>query len=158
MQTHTAPPPTAVRLLQLWTGTMIAFGIAIAAIPWVRDDMFSWIARGDASYASGFSAEARDYLAFNQALIGALTAGLGVAAFWLARIPIAHGERWGWYAFGSSIGAWFAIDVMSSVALGFPRNVVFNIVLVVPLLPLLWTTRPDRSFTASAPARKRLGV
>ena len=137
-----SPSTIACRLLQLWTDVMLVFGIAIAAVPWVRDDLFSWIADGDTAYTDGFPVEAQDYLAFNQALVGALTAGLGLSAFWLARYPIARGEAWGWYAFTSSIGLWFVVDNVASAALGFPRNIVFNVVLVVPVLPLLWITRP----------------
>lgn len=131
-------------LLQAWSFTMIAFGIAIAAVPWVRIDVFSWIARGDIELTAGFSDDARDYLAFNQSLMGALTAGLGLAAFWFARVPIARSEAWGWNAVASSIGLWFVVDNVASVATGYPRNVVFNLVLVAPLLPLLWAARPRR--------------
>lgn len=130
--------------LQAWSLTMVAFGLAIAAVPWVRIDLFSWVARGDADLTAGFSDEARDYLAFNQSLMGALTAGLGVAALWLARLPIARREPWGWFAFASAIGGWFVIDNVASVATGYPRNVVLNVVLVAPLVPLLWSTRPGR--------------
>jgi hypothetical protein len=121
---------------------MVAFGVATATIPWVRDELFGWIAAGDTSYTSTFGETATDYLEFNQALLGALTAGLGLASFWFARIPIARHEPWGWYAFTSSIGLWFVIDNVASVAFGFPRNVVFNVVLVAPALPLVWVTRP----------------
>lgn len=131
-------------LLQTWSLTMLVFGIAIAAVPWVRIDLFSWIARGDTGLTAGFSDDARDYLAFNQSLMGALTAGLGLAAFWFARVPIARREAWGWHAFASSVGLWFVVDNVASVATGHPRNTVFNLVLVAPLLPLLWATRPRR--------------
>lgn len=149
---------TSSRLLQLWTDAMIAFGIAIATVPWVRNDVFSWIADGDTALTDPFGAPAREYLAFNQALLGALTAGLGLAAFWLARVPIARGEPWGWYAFVSSVGLWFAVDNIVSIALGFPRNVVFNVVLVAPALPLLWATRPTAGGVVSTPSHDRLTV
>lgn len=136
------PHPTAARLLQDWTLLMVAFGLAIVLVPWVRDDLFGWIASGDAAYVERFGDRAHDYLVFNQTILGALTAGLGVAALWFARIPIARGERWGWNAFVSSIGLWYVVDCVASVATGFERNVVFNTVLIVPLLPLLWLTRP----------------
>jgi hypothetical protein len=139
--------PDAVRstaLLQAWSLTMVAFGIAIAAVPWVRIDLFSWVARGETGLTVGFSDDARDYLAFNQSLMGALTAGLGLAAFWLARVPIARREAWGWHAFTSSIGLWFVIDNLASVATGYPRNVVLNVVLVAPAIPVLVATRPER--------------
>jgi hypothetical protein len=141
-QLHDALRSTA--LLQAWSLTMVTFGVAIAAVPWVRIDLFSWVARGETGLTAGFSDEARDYLAFNQSLMGALTAGLGLAAFWFARVPIARREGWGWHAFASSIGLWFVIDNVASVATGHPRNVVLNVVLVAPLLPLLWATRPGR--------------
>ena len=143
----TAHPHAGARdttLLQAWSLTMVAFGLAIAAVPWVRIDLFSWVARGDTELTASFPEEARDYLAFNQSLMGALTAGLGVAALWFARVPIARREPWGWAAFASAIGGWFVIDNVASIATGYPRNVVLNLVLVAPLVPLLWSARPGR--------------
>jgi hypothetical protein len=141
MEPSTDPNHRDTRLLQLWCETMIAFGLAIALIPWVRDDFFAWIATGDADHAVDWPQAARDYLTFNQALLGALTAGLGLAAFWFARIPIARGEAWGWTAFVTSLGLWFVVDNVASIVLGFPRNVLFNVVLVIPVVPLLWSAR-----------------
>jgi len=141
MEQHTHPTNGNTQLLQVWCEAMIAFGLAIALIPWVRDDFFAWIATGDADHARDWPQAARDYVTFNQALLGALTAGLGLAAFWLARVPIARGEAWAWTAFVTSVGLWFVVDNIASIALGFPRNVVFNVVLVAPAVPLLWTAR-----------------
>jgi hypothetical protein len=141
-RSHDAPRSTAP--LQAWSLAMVAFGLAIAAVPWVRIDLFSWVARGETDLTTGFSEEAREYLAFNQSLMGALTAGLGIAALWFARLPIARREPWGWYAFASAIGTWFVIDNVASVATGYPRNVALNLLLAAPLVPLLWSTRPGR--------------
>lgn len=123
---------------------MVAFGLAIAAVPWVRGDLFSWIGTGDAGHLDGFPEQARDYLAFNQAVLGAVTAGLGLGAFWLARVPVARGERWGWIAIVTTLGFWFLVDNTASLATGYPRNLAFNAVLVAPLVPLLWGSLPGR--------------
>lgn len=127
---------------------MVAFGLAIVTVPWVRETLFPWMAGGDAGLESGFDAGfgelERDYLTFNQTLMGALTAGLGLAVFWIAREALARGERWGWSAIATSVGLWFVVDSAASVATGFGRNAICNVVLVAPLLPLLWLTRPTR--------------
>lgn len=143
--TTTATTTTlADRALQGWALAMVAFGLATAAIPWVRGDLFSWIATGDTDLVDGFPPEARDYLAFNQALLGAVTAALGLAAFWLAREAVARQERWGWTALASTLGLWFVVDNIASLAMGYASNVVFNLVLTAPAVPLLWLTRPRR--------------
>lgn len=139
------PDPVVTRLLQLWAVAMVAFGLAIAAVPWVRETLFPWMARGDADFDAGFGAREQDYLTFNQTLIGALTAGLGLAVFWLAREPLARGERWGWTAIATSVGLWFTVDSAASIATGFGRNAISNVVLVAPLLPLMWLVRPGSS-------------
>lgn len=136
------PHPLPHRLLQIWTEVVVVFGVAIAVVPWIRDPFFSWIASGDGDYLDGFGADARDYITFNQCLLGALTAALGLAAFWLARIPMVRGERWGWNAFVSSVGLWFVIDSAASITTGYPRNAVFNLIIVAPVIPLVIATRP----------------
>ena len=136
--------PAADLGLQAWTLAMVAFGLATAAIAWVRNDLFSWIATGDADHLDGMPLDARDYLAFSHALLGAVTAALGLAAFWLARVPVARQERWGWTALVTTLALWFVVDNTASLVTGFPRNVVFNLVLTAPAFPLLWLTRPAR--------------
>jgi hypothetical protein len=121
---------------------MVAFGLAITTVRWVRTTVFPWMADGDTDLTAGLSGVEEDFLTFNQTLIGALTAGLGLAVFWLAREAVARGERWGWVAIATSVGLWFVVDSAASVATGFERNAVCNVVLVAPLLPLLWLTRP----------------
>jgi hypothetical protein len=138
MTEHTLPH----RLLQIWTEVVVAFGVAIAVVPWIRDPFFSWIASGDTDLLDGFNSDARDYITFSQCLLGALTAGLGLAAYWLARIPMVRGERWAWNAFVSSVGLWFVIDSTASVSTGYPRNAVFNLIIIAPAIPLLLATRP----------------
>jgi hypothetical protein len=137
MNTHLAS-----RLLQLWALTMVAFGLAIATVPWVRTTLFPWMADADTDLDAGLTGLQQDYLTFNQTLIGALTAGLGLAVFWLAREPLARGERWGWTAIATSVGLWFVVDSAASIATGFARNAVCNVVLVTPLALLLWLSRP----------------
>lgn len=156
MEPNSHPTPTIPhRLLQDWALAMVVFGLAIVLVPWVRDDLFGWIAVGDTGYVDSFGDEARDYLRLNQAIMGAVTAGLGLAGFWLARVPIVRGERWAWNALATSIGLWFVVDVAGSVAAGYPRNVGFNVILVLPLLPLLWLTHPGRSEARRATSRGR---
>ena len=128
--------------LQAWALAMLAFGLAIAAIPWVRGDLFSWIATGDGNLLDGVPADVGDYIAFNQSVLGAVTAGLGLAAWWLARAPLASGQRWAWTALVTTLGLWFVVDNAASLATGYPRNVAFNAVLAVPAVPLLWMARP----------------
>lgn len=142
--------PAADRGLQAWTLAMVAFGLATAAITWVRNDLFSWIATGDSDAFDGASPDVRDYIAFNQALLGAVTAALGLAAFWLARVPVARRERWGSAALVTTLGLWFVVDNAASLATGYPRNVVFNLALTAPALPLLWLTRPAAARSAPA--------
>jgi hypothetical protein len=134
--------PLAPRLLQLWALTMVAFGLAITTIPWVRTTLFPWMAGADTDLGARLTGAQQDYLTFNQTLMGALTAGLGLAVFWLAREAVARGERWGWMAIATSVGLWFVVDSAASIATGFPRNAICNVVLVAPLLPLMWLTRP----------------
>jgi hypothetical protein len=147
MDTRIDPPPVVprpllIQLIQLWALTMVAFGLAIAAVPWVRETLFPWMARGDADFDATFGEIEQEYLTFNQALMGSLTAGLGLAVFWLAREALARGERWGWTAIATSVGLWFVVDSAASIATGFGRNAISNVVLVAPLLPLLWLIRP----------------
>lgn len=142
--TSTSDRPLAPVLLQAWAATMAVFGLAIATVSRVRGDLFEWIAFGTTDPGLGLSADARDYLVFNQALMGALTAGLGVALVWLARAMTTR-DHVAWWAFVTALGTWFVIDCVGSLATGFGRNVVFNAVLVAPAVPLLWSLRPAGS-------------
>ena len=138
------PRPVVPRLVELWALAMVAFGLVIATVPWVRESLFPWMAGGDAGLDAGLGELERDFLTFNQTLMGALTAGLGLAVFWIAREALARGERWAWSAIATSVGLWFVVDSVASIATGFGRNAICNVVLVAPLLPALWLTRPSR--------------
>jgi hypothetical protein len=149
MATTTAHPrPTTsatdrwVTIHTLWVEVMIAFGVAIAVLPWVREDLFFWIATGETTPPGGASGEALDYMSFVGSLLGAVTIGMCVGLWWIARIPLRRGEPWAWTATVTTIAAWFAVDSTMSVLTGFPRNVGLNVLAVATAAPALFALRP----------------
>jgi hypothetical protein len=137
--------PTGRRTLPLliWTNGVVLFGLAIAIIPWVSKEFFNWVAFGSTAEPSTFSDDARNYLRFAFAILGAVQAGFGVSAWFLARFGVNRGENWAWNAIGISFGTWFIIDCAASFALGFPRNVLLNLAFTVPGAAALWMSRPQ---------------
>jgi hypothetical protein len=129
--------------LLVWTDGVILFGLAIAAVPWVSKEFFNWVAFGSTVEPSTFSVEAREYLRFGFAILGAVQAGFGVSAWFLARFGVSRGERWAWNAIVASFATWFVVDCAASILLGFPRNVILNMAFTIPGALALWIARPQ---------------
>lgn len=66
-------------------------------------------------------------------ILGATIAGKWIAAWWIARVPLARGEAWAKRALAWGLATWFAIDSAVSVAHG----AVFN-VWMINLVPLIF--------------------
>ena len=128
--------------ITIWTEVMIAFGLAIVVVPWVRQDLFNWIATGSSSQPGNMTDEAFEYLRLSLSLVGALTFGLAISMWFIARYALAKGQAWGWNALAVTIGAWFIVDSAASIATGFPRNAISNVLLTLPAVAALWYARP----------------
>ncbi len=92
--------------------------------------------------------EMRGFALFSFGIAGALTAGMGLLGWFVARHAIRRGERWGAVALLWSLALWFVLDSGMSVYSGAPLNVIVNgAFLVLGVLPLimLWPHLRGRS-------------
>ncbi|MCE9575092.1 MAG: hypothetical protein K8W52_18215 [Deltaproteobacteria bacterium] len=72
------------------------------------------------------------------AILGASIAGKWLAAWWLARVPLAARARWAWQASVAGLATWWLIDSSVSAAMGAPSNIILvncaPLVIAGPLL------------------------
>ncbi len=133
---------------------LITYGAAIVGVA---------VARNDALLVAALSIDFPDNLAhlagampqlwFAVGGIGAAAAGWGAMLYFIAKYPLARGEAWAWHACALSIGIWFVLDTVLSVALGALGNVPVNLAILAVFaapLALLRLTPQARTSTARA--------
>ncbi len=87
--------------------------------------------------AAGAPESSMIYQQFALGVMGAVTAGWGVTALFLAWFGIGKQQRWAWWALAEGLTVWFILDVGICLWLGVTTNVLFNLALAVMLaIPL----------------------
>jgi hypothetical protein len=127
-------------LLLITTGLVAVFSALIITVQWVYRDLFNWIVLGQTEEPTYISGGAREYLHFTYAILAATIIGWMVLMAFVIHVPLRRGEPWAWWGISCSVLAWFVIDSTASVAIGYPRNVVFNALFLASFaLPLIAT-------------------
>ena len=119
------------RWLVAVTAGVMAFSLALVLLPAPTQWFFNWLVFSGARSNASFSPEANRYIAFVYGVVGAVMFGWMAALLVLVLGPYRRGERAGWGALASSVGAWFVVDTTFSLASGFWENALFNLVFFV---------------------------
>ncbi len=82
-----------------------------------------------------------DFQQWVYGVLGATMAGWGVFIYYVVRYPFKMQERWAWMALVSGLALWYVVDTSISALSGVYFNVLFNTILIVLLVPPLWSTR-----------------
>ena len=139
-------PPSRFWLIWITVWAEVVIAVSALTIVWERvsGDLFNLVIFGEADTPPGFSGDAVDYQKLLFCILSALTIGWMVLLLYVVRNPFARGERWAWTSLAVSSATWFLIDSGASIATGFWRNAVFNVVFFLPLVPALIATLPRR--------------
>lgn len=90
--------------------------------------------------------DAVDYIAFTYGILGIVMIGWSVLLLAVVAIPFQRREPWAWWALALSIGIWYAIDSLFSIATGYAANAILNTVFgVLFVIPLAATFRDFHS-------------
>jgi hypothetical protein len=137
------------RCLVLITASLMGFGVVLALMPSVAEQMFSLLVYASASHVQAFGPEAVAYIRLVTAVLGCVLFGWGVLFMYLALGPVRKGSKDAWSAFAVSLLAWFVPDTTYSLLSGFWQNALLNLgfamLFAMPLLAL-------RSFVAKTPS------
>jgi hypothetical protein len=140
--TTTQRPTGAITYLTAVAGSVIVFAALMMVTRLVTDGLFNWMFFGETGEPAGFSADAVDYYRVIYGVLGAVMIGWFLLVLWVVRGPLASGVAGAWGALVLSVGGWFAIDSIFSLASGFSENAVLNLLFLAAFAPGLWLTRP----------------
>lgn len=127
--------------LRLATVGVIAFGLFLVVSPALARQGFSLMIYSSSGRIAGFGDEAADYVGLAHAVMGAVMVGWGTALLLVLRGPMQRNVREGALIYAVSLTCWFVPDTIFSVASGFWRNAILNLVFAllfaIPLAALL---------------------
>jgi hypothetical protein len=129
------------RWLQIATIGIIAYGVALFAMPGFGLDLFSFVFfGGTGGFESRYSPEALDYIRFIHGDLGSVIVGWGVTFFLILNGPFRRLEPGGWAMLVWPVVAWFITAAVHSVNAGYVQNIIFNLLfLTLFALPLAAT-------------------
>ena len=130
-----------VAWLQLASGAVVVFGLAMALLPDLAARGFGALLFADSRRLDTFGADARAYVDLLHAVLGAVLAGWGATLLALARGPIAHGDAGTVRIAALGLATWFVPDTAVSLLTGFWPNAVLNAVFAAALAIPLWALR-----------------
>ena len=141
-------------LVSLAGQVLLGIGLTVAGTSALFAPLNDGIA-ADIWGGAGAPASSAVYQQFALGVMGAVTAGWGVTALFLAWFGIGRKQRWAWWALAEGLAVWLVLDVGICLWLGVTTNVLFNIGLAVLLaVPLAGLYRG----TANESAAPRLAV
>jgi hypothetical protein len=80
----------------------------------------------DSKLDQTFSPEVKHYIHFLFGVMGAVMVGWSILLFFYIKSSFASGDRQVWYALVLSVGGWYVLDSVFSIAMGFWTNAVLN--------------------------------
>jgi hypothetical protein len=113
--------PLAVGLL----GTVLFGGLMMLA-PRLAHQGFSLLMFADAHRTWGFVPEARDYITLVHGVLGAVMVGWALGLLALLRWVWPSAPLACWRVTAVSLGSWFVVDTLFSLAVGAWQNAVLN--------------------------------
>ena len=133
-------------LLQATMGLMMLLGAVMILAPVLGEKVFYLVYYQSFSPPADFSDEARRYIRFTNAVLGAVMIGWMTLTLWLvnARQGLPFPLR---SALLLSFGSWFVVDTTFSAVHGVWGNVVLNVLVAVGLMMPL-------QFGARAPSKE----
>ncbi len=133
------------RWLEVVGGILVAFGVSFAVLN--QTPFFDLIFNRSIDPvfwpAGEVPAAAGRFQAWIYGVLGATIAGWGVLVFFIAKHPLAQGERWAWRGLAGGFTLWFVVDTALSAFFGVTFNVVFNCLLAAAIVLPLWGLRKD---------------
>jgi hypothetical protein len=154
---HTAAPPTSIRspawspttwplIVALW-GTAL-FGALMLLVPGLAHQGFGLLMFGDASRILSFSPEALGYATLLTGVLGAVMVGWALGLLALLRWCWAGAPLACWRVTAVSLGSWFVVDTLFSLAVGGWQNAVLNLSFAVLFAAGLWMAYPHQTKVA----------
>lgn len=114
------------------------FGLAMIFLPGVLDKYF-WnvIFFSSSKLYQTFTPEITTYIHQVYGVLGAVMVGWSVQMFLHVKNTFTSGDRQAWIAIVLSLGIWFVLDSVLSIAMGYWQNAVLNVgfgsLFVIPL-------------------------
>lgn len=138
--------------LLVWCGGVILFGVVLAGAAF---EATSGPARLVVAFLDGPGEPAFDaHLRFSLAVCGAVSIGWGVMMLGVVQAA-ERLDRRTWLLVALSVLAWFGIDSTLSIATGFGRNVIPNVLLLVGFLIPMFASGVLRDAPARSPVRRK---
>jgi hypothetical protein len=118
------------------------FGALLVFSPPLARAVFGLVLYGDAQRLGTFGEEALSYITLLHGVLGAVMIGWAAALFVLLRGRWRVAPRIAWSVVALSVGSWFVIDTLFSLAVGAWPNALLNAGFAGLFAAGLWRARP----------------
>ncbi len=123
------------RWLLLAAGLVSVYAVGLVVAGSTASRLFDLLGFGPRAVVP--EGEARSYVLFTYAVLGAVLTGWMLLIMGIAAGPLRDHQPWAWPTLVVSLGTWFVLDTGISLVLGFLPHAVFNLGFAAALcLPL----------------------
>jgi len=154
--------PSRALLWHSWllaaAAAVLLFGVGLVILPDLLLALFNFLLFSSAKSSVLYAHNARGYISFAHAVLGAVMIGWSIPLLYLINGPFRRRERAAWHAVALSLIAWFVPDTATSLAGGYAGNAILNVgFLILFAVPLAatYTSFPAPRLGSVVPAYER---